>query len=311
MVSNSPKNWTELLRTNFGHAVSVFENLRSDGSESTVLIGPNNEGKSNVLRALVLATTIVLGKRTPQAHVVFSRVGREPDYDWERDFPLHLQAEEANGESSFVLEYELTEKEVSDFKLVVGSNLNGTLPLKLTIGRSRVPKVTVHKPGRGKKVLCSKAEKVARFIAERIELEYIPAVRTAASAQQIVEAMVSRELASLEANPDYKKAMDQLACLQKPVLEALSASIRDTLLQFLPAVRSVEVRVPVEQRYAALRRCDILIDDGSLTELRYKGDGVQSLAALSDHLLPIGGAGRCTLDVVEYGQIASRLRLSQ
>ena len=248
--------------------------------ESTVLIGPNNEGKSNVLRALVLATTILLGRRRSQFQTVMSRLDRERDYDWERDFPLHLQQKERNGESSFVLEYELTADEVTAFKTVVGSNLNGTLPLKLTIGRSRVPKVTVHKPGRGKKVLSSKAEKVATFIAERIELQYIPAVRTAASAQQVVDTMVSRELASLEEDAEYIKAMEHVARLQKPVLEALSASIRGTLLQFLPAVRSVEVRVPLERRYEALRRCDILIDDGSLTELRYKGDGVQSLAAL-------------------------------
>ena len=49
---------------------------------------------------------------------------------------------------------------------------------------------------------------------------------------------------------------------------------------FLPDVQSV--RVEVEDRFGALRRNSrIFVDDGTSTELRYKGDGVQSLAAIS------------------------------
>ena len=253
-------------------------------SSSTVLIGPNNEGKSNVLRALVLATRILIGRRRPEPSGYgmhpSARFGQESDYDWERDFPLHLQEKMPNGESVFVLEYELTEDEVDRFWSVIGSRLNGTLPLRVAIGRKSLPRVTVHKKGPGGKVLSDKAKKVADFVAERIELEYIPAVRTAQSAQRVVDTMVARELATLEADKKYIDALEQIALIQKPVLEGLSQSIKDTLVQFLPAVKSVDVRAPLERRAEALRRCEIYIDDGSMTELRYKGDGVQSLAAL-------------------------------
>lgn len=246
---------------------------------STVLIGPNNEGKSNVLRALVLATRLLLGRRRGSFHRS-ERYRNDADYQWERDFPLHLQAKSPKGESVFILEYELTTDEIEAFRKIVGSRLNGTLPLRLEIGRNLEPKITIHKKGPGGQKLSSKAKKIVEFIAEHIDLEYIPAVRTASSAQHIVDAMVERELAALEGTKDYQEALGVIARLQEPVLRELSASIRATLIQFLPAVEAVDVRIPTSRRLEALRRCEIHVDDGSMTELRFKGDGVQSLAAL-------------------------------
>src|SRR5260370_7386158 len=50
----------------------------------------------------------------------------------------------------------------------------------------------------------------------------------------------------------------------------------------LPEIRSVEVKASEASRYRALRRAiDIIVDDGTATSLERKGDGVQSLAAIS------------------------------
>lgn len=250
-------------------------------SSSTVLIGPNNEGKSNVLRALVLATRILLGRRHLRYDRHSLRTVRTFDYNWERDFPLHLQEKNLKSpESSFILEYELNNAEVDEFKKIVGSRLSGTLPLRVAIGRDRDPKITVHKQGPVNKKLSAKAAEIAKFVADRIDIEYIPAIRTAESALHVVQGMVARELALLEATEEFTDAVDRIAKLQEPVLQDLSESIKKTLVQFLPAVTAVEVRIPNDRRYEALRRCEIHIDDGSLTDLQFKGDGVQSLAAL-------------------------------
>src|SRR5690606_2166488 len=100
------------------------------------------------------------------------------------------------------------------------------------------------------------------------------------SALHVVQGMVARELALLDATEEFTDADDRIATLQGPVLQDLSDSIKKTLVQVLPAVTAVEVRIPNDRRYEALRRCEIHIDDGSLTDLQFKGDGVQSLAAL-------------------------------
>ncbi len=73
-------------------------------------------------------------------------------------------------------------------------------------------------------------------------------------------------------------------------------------MEFLPNVRKVAVSIPQEERFRALRRvCEIVVDDGTPTELLRKGDGVQSLAALSlmRHASESSGAGRNLILAIE------------
>jgi putative ATP-dependent endonuclease of OLD family len=252
--------------------------------QSTVLIGPNNEGKSNVLRALVTALEVLqtLERRRILAGRLRSfTVDSRETYYWPHDFPISLQAKKPDGESVFELEFRLTPGEVDEFYREVGSNLNGTLPIELTLGQ-REPGFKVIKKGPGGPALSKKAEKIANFIAKRININYIPAVRTAQAAEEVVGRMVERELASIEGEPAYQAALGEVAKLQQPLLNRLSEGIRDTLREFLPKVTQVRVQIPADARFRALRRaCEIIVDDGTPTHLARKGDGVQSLAALS------------------------------
>jgi len=85
----------------------------------------------------------------------------------------------------------------------------------------------------------------------------------------------------LEDNPEYKKALKKIEDLQIPVLENLSESIYQTLKKFLPQIKKVKIELPQTERMLAFRRgTEISVDDGTMTPLQYKGDGVQSLAAL-------------------------------
>lgn len=86
------------------------------------------------------------------------------------------------------------------------------------------------------------------------------------------------------------------------MLDKISASIKETLKEFLPNVREVQVSIPAEARFRALRRaCEIVVDDGTPTQLFRKGDGVQSLAALSlmRHASETSGAGRNLILAIE------------
>ena len=114
--------------------------------------------------------------------------------------------------------------------------------------------------------------------------------------------LVERELAVLESDPVYQEALRAIAGVQKPVLDRISASIKETLKEFLPNVKKVQVTIPEEERYRALRRsCEIIVDDGTSTPLIRKGDGVQSLAALSlmRHASESTGAGRNLILAIE------------
>jgi hypothetical protein len=94
--------------------------------------------------------------------------------------------------------------------------------------------------------------------------------------------MVATALTPLENDPKYKAALKTIADLQKPVLDNISQSIKATLIQFLPAIKNVKVQIAAADRVRALRRSsEIVVDDGSATPLKHKGDGVQSLAAIA------------------------------
>lgn len=248
---------------------------------STILIGKNNEGKSNLLTGLATALEVV--QELGRVRMVRGRLhglARARLYDWDRDFPVQLQGSEPNGESSFRLEFQLDDGEREEFRRKVGSNLNEALPVEITIGAG-APLFRVIKRGPGSKLLNSKREKIASFIGNRVEFTYIPAVRTVEEALGVVRGMLDRELAALQNEEDYRTAVEAVARLQEPVLERLSQTIGSALREFLPSVESVEVRVEEDARYRALRRSvDVLVNDGTMTSLQHKGDGVQSLAAI-------------------------------
>ncbi len=251
--------------------------------QATILIGPNNEGKSNILRALVTSLEVLqsLGGRKISGGRLRAYYDNRETYFWPHDFPISLQEKDSDGESVFNLEFRLSETEVSEFYNEVKSNLNGTLPIQLSLGRKE-PGFRVTKKGPGGPALSKKAEKIAYFIAKRININYIPAIRTAEAAEEIVARMVERELSVVEHDVAFQEAIAEVTKLQQPVLDQISQGIRDTLKEFLPNVKHVRVAIPQEARFRALRRsCEIIVDDGTPTHLARKGDGVQSLAALS------------------------------
>lgn len=56
----------------------------------TVLVGKNNEGKSNLLTALNVAMDILIRHaQIENKKISYSRLSKI--YDWERDFPIQLQ----------------------------------------------------------------------------------------------------------------------------------------------------------------------------------------------------------------------------
>ena len=249
--------------------------------ELTVLIGPNNEGKSNILRGLVSGMQIL--SRGPSAaarratQTVY--VQRGDEYRWERDFPMALQSTDPDGATVLDFEFELDSDEVDAFFKETKSKLNGSLPIRLSIRRERVL-FEVRKKGPGGAALTSKQAQISRFIAQRINIRDIPSVRTASSAVELVDAMLEKELRVLDSSPEYRNAVEAIAQLQEPTLKALSNTVNEMLSNFLPDVKSVSIQIG--DRYSALRRnLAIIVDDGSPTDLRFKGDGVQSLAALS------------------------------
>jgi predicted ATPase len=86
----------------------------------------------------------------------------------------------------------------------------------------------------------------------------------------------------LEENAQYKQALSDIAEIQRPLLDSLSEQISETMRQFLPNIREFSIQIGEQDRSFALSGiAEIFLNDGATTPLAFKGDGVQSLAAIA------------------------------
>jgi energy-coupling factor transporter ATP-binding protein EcfA2 len=247
----------------------------------TVLIGRNNEGKSNLLRALEVAMLLLQQHAQSIPGHNRSRYLSDVPYLWARDFPIQLQDRRAANQTILKLEFFLDDDECQAFKQEIGSNINGSLPLEIKIGKDQVPQIRLVKSGKGTKTLTSKSGAIARFVAGRIHFNYIPAVRTDNTTIELIGALLAQELRTLENDERYLAALSTVAELQKPILDELGTRVHAPLKEFLPSIKSVKLEISESSRRYSLRRdVNVVIDDGTPTLLEYKGDGVKSLAAL-------------------------------
>lgn len=290
-------------------SVSKYRSIDKQSSfevgDYTVLIGPNNQGKSNLMRAAVLALEIIdawsklpnslsagtevstrlLTRRTNRTGPRLGRAGnlrvhnsaRSVGYQWDVDYPLHAQTRAgAPKKTSIRLDFVLDAREQKEFQDETGLGINEKLPIAVELGELKssigIPK---QRGSRHKE----KASAIAEFVTKRIGLLYIPAVRPAAVAMGVAEEILNARRAILTEKPEYSVFVQELEKLEEEVSEEVGSIIEKTLQRFLPQVKSVALDTRSLARSAGLD--DIRIDDGVGTSLTTKGDGIQSLVALA------------------------------
>lgn len=240
----------------------------------TVLVGRNNEGKSNILMALNVAM------ETMMQHANHANV-HERLYDWQRDFPVQLQQRKNNLDSVFRLNFRLNNDENTEFFRTTGIRSNEDIPIELKYGRDNRAKITV--PKKGSSSFNDKSEKVTAFICERIAINYIQAVRTEDMAMDVIHKLISTELSKLYDNEEYKSAEQTIYNLQEAVYNDIANRILAPLQEFLPQLTNVEIRSRGRRLvWRGFRNdVDVILNDGTPTSILYKGDGIKSLVSLA------------------------------
>ena len=248
----------------------------------TVLVGKNNEGKSNILSALSVAMRAVM---------LHSRIGGIPrplrgnrfgmDFDWERDFPIQFQERKSGLESIFRLNFRLEDNELFEFHTITGIRGNEDIPISVKIGKENIPRVEV--PKRGSPAYNKKSAIITDFISKRISFNYIQAIRTEGMAINALSDAIYDGLLALRDNPDYLEAQRRVNELQQNMLDEMSSQLLEPLQAFLPSVQSVSIKRTSEDLLYRLGRgdVDVIINDGVATSIRNKGDGIKSLVTLA------------------------------
>lgn len=242
----------------------------------TVLVGKNNEGKSNLLNALDAAMNIMM-RRSNHGY-------REVFFDWERDFPLQLrERKSANGlVSIFKLNFKLKNEELEEFHRITGIRGNEDIPVSIKIGRNNSPDIEI--PKKGSSSYKKESDKIIEFISERIEYNYIQAIRTDDMAKRTLASLIYRQLLSLEDEQDYLSAQRKINELQQNLLDKLSTQLLEPLQIFLPSIHDIKIQLMSRSdnnRIMLGRDFDIKIDDGVQTSISNKSDGIKSLVTLA------------------------------
>ena len=140
---------------------SISKRTTFELGDFTSLIGPNNEGKTNILRALTLAFAIIrewkyrpiarrqleglYARRFFRQLKLDSETNLISDFDFDRDYPKNINKKKA---IEIELIFQLTEDEIEEFREETGMYNNGELPLTITIERNKLSLV-INKRGRG------------------------------------------------------------------------------------------------------------------------------------------------------------------
>ena len=265
--------------------------------DKTVFIGPNNEGKSNILRALVTSLRILsaianepqmITREGKTLHYKRSLLGRLDPYNWTDDYPVGLQNTRGNlknKRSIFTLDFELSEQEFQEFKTLTKTNLkHKVIPIKIETNDEDV-RFTLNIPGHFyKKASEAKMIKIASFITSKINICYIDAFRTAGTALQSIGNLLDLKIQKVHQLPAYKNLLKEIQALYKPELDEMSEQVQNLLHNFIPNINQTQISLAetfIPQYFRrAPHQFKILINDGVSTELKQKGSGVQSLVAL-------------------------------
>ena len=260
---------------------SITGGYKLDLSDLTVLLGKNNMGKTNIIRAINLGMEILNNMDT------LHRRNKIPKqlYEWHEDFPISLQTNRKikNKKTTIRMDFTLTDQETCEFQEVINSSINGNLSVFIEINQDNSLSVTVPKRGKNASAMTKKIVTISRFICDRFGIQYIPAVRSEEDAYRSILELVDDELANIE-DEKYQQALDYIEEKQNNCLIEFSSKVKAPLNTFLPEIKDIKLYKVFEGRsygYSRRRSIGIDIDDGVKTSLSYKGDGVKSLVTIA------------------------------
>lgn len=269
--------------------VNYFRSIKNSEpillNQKTIIVGKNNEGKSNYLKALNIALSILLDRRRVEFFIRRKRfLSDDSIFNWERDYPVNLQNKKKQPNTKFFLTFNLTNDDIENIKSLINIELKSNLIIEIEINKDDISLNIYHIPKNIRKKLKEpQIDKVCEYITKEINFTYIPAIRTEKASLNIIESLISKKLDTLEEDEDYNKAKDIIKSKQSELLVKLSHELVDKLHTFVPELKDVQLSAEYESRHSYGSRSDykFIVDDGSPTEISYKGDGFKSLVTLA------------------------------
>jgi predicted ATP-dependent endonuclease of OLD family len=193
---------------------------------------------------------------------------------------MMLQTKSPKGRSEFTLVFDLSFDERKLFAKQFGVNLSKQLKIRTTLG-NHFSSCNIVVGGPAKLKLEKQKDDVLSFITDRISLQYIPAIRTTELAVEHVKSLLADELSILENDKQFQEHLKKIEEYQQPIIDSIASSLNNTISEFIPDVKGVQINYKESYARRLGMRCEIMVDDGTETSLNTKGDGIISLTAIA------------------------------
>lgn len=274
---------------------SIGTVTRANLGQYTVFVGPNNQGKTNLIKAMGIGMELinrwarVSGRFAPRNA---SRANSQRDnleflpryavsalWNWEEDYPLFKRNNSRLPPTEIEFEFSLSDSECVEFFEKTTLKCNGTLLVKLILSREGVA-IKFLKQGPGSQTYKKNSAKIAGFISEKVELVTMPAIRTAEASGPIFNSLINEKIRELENDEEYQSVIHRIAELRGLAISSVNSDIRDSINRYIPSVDEVNI-FPEEIRNDISLR-EVKIKNGSYeTSLDNQGEGIKSLVTLS------------------------------
>ncbi len=269
--------------------------------DRTVIIGPNNEGKSNVLRALVVAlrtlevsSSFFVGfgnskRRRVPGHMIIHQLSRaDIPFDWTNDYPHSLfgsiDKQEHLDPICFNLLFEMNDRERKELSSRIRKEFDRqriSFSIKINGSDDSVEITNDFETTPSENSIL-----IANYITRRINICYIDAVRTASTAYDSIRRLLSIETENIDESKQYQDHLKKISKLYRKKFQKMSSKLTDSLKTFVPSIIQAKIEIPnlsyeFDRPLFFENRLNVLINDGEDTPLKQKGSGIQSLIALA------------------------------
>lgn len=264
-----------------------IENFRSviaqplvlDFDDLTVIVGPNNCGKSNILRGLQL---------------FFTGLIEGNPYTTEIDYPKSESlSPKAQTKITVTVEYD-PGKEVSIKKALEDleketdqSRLDGNLVrLRLSYSKNGVESWQFLGKKGARNIRKDLIHKVKESVTQAIVFKYIPVGRdslesiTHEISSELIKTIFSGWSGAVQKRKEINDAISSLIGKLSPELKASSGSVTGSIRQVFSEIENLELRLPFENLEEMLPNLMPIVRDTAETGLKSKGAGIQTSSLL-------------------------------
>ena len=248
----------------------------------TLLIGGNNQGKTNYLKAINTAFNIIKNQ---------GNISYNSDISFDDDYPISKKDDSTLEPMVFELSFLLSKEEIDELKQKTGIDNNQNLSLKIELefskehafGRKIVPDVNIvikNKRKSNQFFYNLWIDEILKFINNHFGFVYIPAIRDEDISLSIINDLVAIKIRELNNDNDYQEKLNYVYEKERTAISTIKDDLLKDLKEYLPEIKDIDIDTQRTRR-TIRNAIDFIIDDGNKTSISNKGDGVISLIYLA------------------------------